>query len=94
MGSNKELVDLLDKAPGSEQEADLLLLRAVARRKLQDFPGAVRDFAAADKLSPRIRHRCKPPGTVCWQGSKPRTPFSPGTPGRISARVLRGPIGT
>jgi tetratricopeptide (TPR) repeat protein len=52
MGSNKELVDLLDKAPGSEQEADLLLLRAVARRKLQDFPGAVRDFAAADKLSP------------------------------------------
>jgi tetratricopeptide (TPR) repeat protein len=50
-GEEEKVVDLLGKAPEVESEADLLVSRALARRKLQDFPGALKDFAAADKLN-------------------------------------------
>jgi len=52
MGEDKKVVDLLSKAPGVETDAGLLVSRALARRKLQDFAGALKDFAAADKLDP------------------------------------------
>ena len=50
MGEEQRVVDLLSKAPGSEEDAGLLVFRALARRKLQDFAGALKDFAAADRL--------------------------------------------
>ena len=48
MGEHKKVVDLLSTAPGVEEDAGLLVSRALARRKLQDFAGALQDFAAAD----------------------------------------------
>ena len=50
MGEDKKVVDLLTGAPGVEEDAGLLVSRALARRKLQDFAGALKDFAVADKL--------------------------------------------
>jgi tetratricopeptide (TPR) repeat protein len=52
MGEQKKLVDLLGKAPGVESDAGLLVTRALARRSLQDFTGALRDFEAADRTNP------------------------------------------
>lgn len=52
MGEHKRVVDLLSKTPGAEADAGLLASRALARRKLQDFAGALKDFAAADKADP------------------------------------------
>jgi tetratricopeptide (TPR) repeat protein len=52
MGEQKKVVDLLNKAPGVETDARLLLARALARRSLQDFAGALRDFEAADRIDP------------------------------------------
>ncbi len=52
MGEDQKVVDLLSKAPGVEEDADLLVSRALARRKLQEFAGALKDFAAADRLDP------------------------------------------
>jgi tetratricopeptide (TPR) repeat protein len=50
MGEDQRVVDLLSEAPGVQDDADLLVSRALARRKLQDFVGALKDFAAADRL--------------------------------------------
>ncbi len=52
MGEQKKAVDLLSKAPGVETDARLLVARALARRSLQDFAGALRDFEAADRIDP------------------------------------------
>jgi tetratricopeptide (TPR) repeat protein len=52
MGEEEGVVHLLSKAPGVQDDAHLLVSRALARRALQDFPGALKDFAAADKLNP------------------------------------------
>ena len=52
MGEQKKAVDLLSKAPAVETDAGLLVARAVARRSLQDFAGALRDFEAADRSDP------------------------------------------
>ena len=52
MGEPKKAVDLLSKAPGVETDAGLLVARAGARRRLQDFAGALRDFEAADRTDP------------------------------------------
>jgi tetratricopeptide (TPR) repeat protein len=52
MGKPEKVVDLLTKTPGVEAEAGLLVSRALARRKMQDFAGALNDFAAADKANP------------------------------------------
>jgi tetratricopeptide (TPR) repeat protein len=50
MSKDQKVVDLLSEAPGVQDDADLLVSRAMARRKLQDFLGALKDFAAADRL--------------------------------------------
>ena len=50
MGEDQKVVDLLSKAPGVEEDASLLVSRALARRKLQDFASALKDFAAAERL--------------------------------------------
>ena len=52
MGEQKKAVDLLSKAPGVEKDARLLVARALARRSLQDFAGALSDFEAADRSDP------------------------------------------
>ena len=52
MGEDRKVVDLLSKAPGVDKDADLLVSRALARRKLRDFSGALQDFAAADRTDP------------------------------------------
>jgi tetratricopeptide (TPR) repeat protein len=52
MGEQKKVVDLLSKAPGVETDARLLVARALARRSLQDFASALRDFEAADRIDP------------------------------------------
>ena len=52
MGEQKKAIDLLSKAPGVETDARLLVARALARRSLQDFAGALRDFEAADRIDP------------------------------------------
>ena len=52
MGEQKKAVDLLSKAPGVETDARLLVARALARRGLQDFAGALKDFEAADRIDP------------------------------------------
>jgi tetratricopeptide (TPR) repeat protein len=52
MGEQKKALDLLSKAPGVEKDARLLVSRALARRSLQDFAGALRDFEAADRINP------------------------------------------
>lgn len=43
----QKLVELLDRAPGVKNSASLLVARASARRSLQDFDGALRDFKEA-----------------------------------------------
>ena len=52
MGEQQKAVDLLSKAPGVETDVGLLVARALARRILQDFAGALRDFEAADRRNP------------------------------------------
>ncbi len=52
MGEQKKAIDLLSKAPGVETDARLLVARALTRRSLQDFAGALRDFEAADRIDP------------------------------------------
>ena len=52
MGEDQKVVDRLSKAPGVDNDADLLVSRALARRKLRDFSGALQDFAAADRTDP------------------------------------------
>jgi tetratricopeptide (TPR) repeat protein len=52
MGEQKKAIDLLSKARGVETDARLLVARALARRSLQDFAGALRDFEAADRIDP------------------------------------------
>ena len=52
MGEQKKAVDLLGKAPGVEKDARLLVARALARRSLQDFAGALSDFEVADRSDP------------------------------------------
>ncbi|MGA7391812.1 MAG: hypothetical protein WBW78_04085, partial [Terrimicrobiaceae bacterium] len=52
MGEEERVVDLLNKTPGVQSDAHLLVCRALAHRALQDFPRALKDFAAADKLNP------------------------------------------
>ena len=52
MGEQKKAVDLLSKAPGVETDARLLVARALARRSLQDFAGALKDFETADRIDP------------------------------------------
>ena len=52
IGEQKKAVDLLNKAAGVETDARLLVARALARRSLQDFAGALRDFEAADRIDP------------------------------------------
>ena len=51
MGEEERVVDLLNKVLGVQSDAHLLVCRALAHRALQDFPGALKDFAAADKLN-------------------------------------------
>ena len=51
MGREERVVDLLGKASSVQSDADLLVSRALACRKLQDFQGALRDFSAAEKLN-------------------------------------------
>ncbi len=55
MGEDQKVVDLLSKAPGVEEDAGLLVSRALARRKLRDFAGALNDFAAADGQDPEAK---------------------------------------
>ncbi|HEY5706629.1 MAG TPA: hypothetical protein VIS96_13755 [Terrimicrobiaceae bacterium] len=50
VGEEQKAIELLSTAPGVEADAGLLLSRAVARRKLQDFANALNDFAAAERL--------------------------------------------
>jgi tetratricopeptide (TPR) repeat protein len=61
MGEQKKVVELLGKAPGVETDTGLLVTRALARRSLQDFTGALRDFEAADRSNPEnesvVSHR-------------------------------------
>jgi tetratricopeptide (TPR) repeat protein len=52
MGELEKAVSLLNKAPGVEKNASLLVARALARRSLQDFDRAVKDFEAADRTDP------------------------------------------
>ena len=52
IGEDKKVVDLLSKAPGVDEDASLLVSRALARRKLQDFAGSLEDFSAANKVDP------------------------------------------
>jgi tetratricopeptide (TPR) repeat protein len=52
MGEPGKAVDFLKKAPGVEKDASLLVARALARRSLQDFDRAVKDFEAADRTDP------------------------------------------
>jgi tetratricopeptide (TPR) repeat protein len=52
LGEQKKVIDLLNKAPGIEKDAVLLVSRALAKRKLQDFSGALKDFEAADTVDP------------------------------------------
>jgi tetratricopeptide (TPR) repeat protein len=52
MSEQQKAVDLLSKAPGVETDVELLVARALARRSLQDFAGALRDFEAADRRNP------------------------------------------
>lgn len=52
VGEDKKVVDLLSKAPGVDEDASLLVSRALARRKLQDFAGSLEDFSAANKVDP------------------------------------------
>jgi tetratricopeptide (TPR) repeat protein len=49
MGEQKKILDLLSKASGVDNDAGLLVSRALARRKLRDFTGALGDFEAAEK---------------------------------------------
>lgn len=50
LAENEKLIVLLAQAPGADQEADLLVQRALARRTLQDFAGAQQDFAKAQAV--------------------------------------------
>ena len=52
MGEQKKAVDVLSKAPGVEADVRLLVARALARRALQDFAGALKDFEKADRMGP------------------------------------------
>ena len=52
MGEQKKALELLSKAPGVESDVRLLVARALARRGLQDFAGALRDFEAAERIDP------------------------------------------
>ena len=52
VGEQKRIVELLSKAPGVEGDASLLVSRALARRKLQSFADALKDFTAAEKADP------------------------------------------
>jgi len=46
----QKLVELLDRTPGVKNNAALLVARASARRSLQDFEGALRDFKEAGSV--------------------------------------------
>jgi tetratricopeptide (TPR) repeat protein len=52
IGEQRNIVDLLSTTPGVEKDAGLLLSRALARRKLRDFSGALQDFEAAERADP------------------------------------------
>lgn len=47
-GRYQDVVTLLDKAPGVPKDSDLLVARAIARHRMHDFDGALRDYAAAE----------------------------------------------
>ena len=51
MGEAGKVIDLLSQTPEVRSDADLLVSRALARRTLQDFSGALKDFSAAEKLN-------------------------------------------
>ncbi len=50
-GNPARQLALLEAAPGVAEAPDLLVARAYARLYLQDYPGALADFAIADKLA-------------------------------------------
>lgn len=52
MGEPRRVVDLLDRTPGVEKHPGLVVSRALARRKVQDFAGALKDFEAAERADP------------------------------------------
>jgi tetratricopeptide (TPR) repeat protein len=52
-GSPARQLALLENAPGVTETPDLLVSRAYARLYLQDYTGALADFAMADKLAPK-----------------------------------------
>ncbi len=52
IGEQRRIVDLLSRTPGVEKDAGLLVSRALARRKLRDFAGALQDFEAANRADP------------------------------------------
>jgi len=59
-GRYRKLVTLLDAAPGVTDEADLLLVRARARRAEGDFEGALRDFGLAEKRDASVAQAERP----------------------------------
>ena len=51
IGEDAKTAALLAQTPGAGEEPALLVARALARRNLLDFAGALADFAAAEKVS-------------------------------------------
>lgn len=52
-GNPARQLALLESAPGVTETPDLLVSRAYARLYLQDYTGALADFALADKIAPK-----------------------------------------
>jgi tetratricopeptide (TPR) repeat protein len=52
IGEPRKVVDLLSRTPGVENDAGLLVSRALARRKVRDFAGALQDFEVANRADP------------------------------------------
>ncbi len=48
-GDQKRVIALLTETPGADADAELLVMRAVAKRNALDFDGALRDFAQAEQ---------------------------------------------
>ncbi|HRJ70706.1 MAG TPA: hypothetical protein PLS03_00695 [Terrimicrobiaceae bacterium] len=51
-GEQRKVIDLLMKTPGVGNDAELLVLRAGAKRSQMDFDGALKDFAQAEQTDP------------------------------------------
>ncbi len=60
VGEPQKLVALLASAPGADEDADLIMMRAEARRTTADYPGALEDFGLAAKVDEETANRFRP----------------------------------